>query len=48
MGASLTYFMPLVSFYTPSKHQKPGDIEERYRKKPVAWNRLKPTSLNDV
>ena len=40
----LTYFMPLVSFYTPWKHQKtivflmfPGG------KRPVAWNGLKDT-----
>ena len=44
----LIHFMPLVSFYTPWKHQKTkgflmfsGDVFRGYRKRPVAWNRLR-------
>ena len=33
----LTHFIPLVSFYTPWKHQKIKDFQT---KRPVAWNGL--------
>ena len=36
----LTHFMPLISFYTPWKHQL-SDVFRGYRKRPVAWNGLK-------
>ena len=39
----LTFFMPLVSFYIPRKHQKAGGFLmffNEYRKRTVAWNKL--------
>ena len=39
----ITHFIPLVSFYTPWKHQETesfSDIFRGYRMRPVAWNGL--------
>ena len=40
--ASMTHFMPWVSFYTPRKNQKTRffDTFRRYKKRPVTWNWL--------
>ena len=42
-SVSVTYFMPLVSFYTPWKHHKVGSflIFSGGAERPVAWNGLK-------
>ena len=41
--ASLTHFMPLISFYTSWKHENTSFfyVFRGYRKKSVAWNGLK-------